>query len=63
MLVKTLWITPGSVKVVINEGVVTLKGEVENRATAEMLPDFVRRVPGVVAVRSDVTWEDENGRR
>jgi CBS domain-containing protein len=63
VLVKTLWITPGGVDVAVKEGVVTLKGEVENRATAEMLPDFVRRVPGVVAVRSDVTWEDENGRR
>ena len=63
VLLKSLWITPGNVDVVVNEGVVTLRGEVENRATAEMLPDFVRRVPGVVAVRSDVTWEDENGRR
>jgi CBS domain-containing protein len=63
VLLKALWITPGNVNVVVNEGVVTLRGEVENRATAEMLPDFVRRVPGVVAVRSDVTWEDENGRR
>ncbi len=63
VLLKALWITPGNVNVVVNEGVVTLSGEVENRATAEMLPDFVQRVPGVVAVRSDVTWEDENGRR
>ena len=63
VLLKTLWITPGNVNVAVNEGVVTLRGEVENRATAEMLPDFVQRVPGVVAVRSDVTWEDENGRR
>jgi CBS domain-containing protein len=63
VLLKALWITPGNVNVVVNEGVVTLRGEVENRATAEMLPDFVRRVPGVVAVLSDVTWEDENGRR
>ena len=63
VLLKALWITPGNVNVVVNEGVVRLSGEVENRATAEMLPDFVQRVPGVVAVRSDVTWEDENGRR
>jgi osmotically-inducible protein OsmY len=60
---KALWITPGNVNVVVSEGVVTLTGEVENRPTAEMLPDLVRRVPGVVAVRSGVTWEDENGRR
>jgi CBS domain-containing protein len=63
VLLKALWVTPGNVNVSVNDGVVTLTGEVENRATAEMLPDFVQRVPGVVAVRSDVTWEDENGRR
>ncbi len=63
MLLNALWITPGNVNVVVSEGIVTLTGEVENRTTAEMLPDFVRRVPGVVAVRSDVTWENENGRR
>jgi CBS domain-containing protein len=63
VLMKTLWVTPGLVEVTVKDGVVTLEGEVENRATAEMLPDFVRRVPGVVAVRSKVTWEDENGRR
>jgi CBS domain-containing protein len=62
VLVKMLWIPPGSVEVAVDEGVVTLKGEVENRATAEMLPGFVRRVPGVVAVRSDVSWEERNGR-
>jgi CBS domain-containing protein len=63
VLLKALWITPGNVNVVVNEGVVRLSGEVENRATAEMLPDFVQQVPGVVAVRSDVTWEEGNGRR
>jgi len=63
VLLKSLWIPPGNVNVAVDEGVVTLSGEVENRTTAEMLPDLVQRVPGVVAVRSDVTWEDENGRR
>jgi len=63
VLLKALWIPPENVQVVVEDGVVTLTGAVENRATAQMLPDFVQRVPGVVAVRSEVTWEDENGRR
>lgn len=63
VLLKALWITPGDVGVVVDDGVVTLTGQVENRETAEMLPDFVRRVAGVVGVHSDVSWEDENGRR
>lgn len=62
VLLNTLWITPGNVNVTVEEGVVTLSGEVENRETAEMLPNFVRRVPGVVAVHTSVSWE-ENGRR
>jgi CBS domain-containing protein len=63
VLLRALWIPPGDVDVAVDEGVVTLRGEVENRPTAELRPDFVRRVPGVVAVRSDVTSTDEDGRR
>jgi len=63
VLLRALWIPPGSVAVAVDGGVVKLTGAVENRATAEMLPGFVQRVPGVVSVLSEVTWEDENGRR
>lgn len=63
VLLRALWIPPESVEVTVDEGVVTLKGQVDNRVTAEMLPDQVRRVPGVVAVHAEVTWEDDNGRR
>ena len=63
VLVRSLWVAPERVVVDVEDGVVALRGQVENRATAEMLPDFVRRVPGVVAVHSNVTWEEESGRR
>ena len=63
VLVRSMWIEPERVVIDVKDGVVTLRGQVENRATAEMLPDFVRRVAGVVAVQSDVSWEEENGRR
>jgi CBS domain-containing protein len=62
VLLRSLWVAPERVVVEVEEGVASLRGQVENRATAEMLPDFVRRVPGVVAVHSDVSWEDD-GRR
>ena len=62
VLLRALWIPPESVEVAVTEGAVTLTGMVENRATAEMLPGFVQRVPGVVTVLSEVTWEDKNGR-
>lgn len=63
VLLRALWIPPDSVQVTVDEGVVTLSGHVDSRVTAEMLPDFVRRVPGVVSVQAEVTWEDDNGRR
>jgi len=62
VILRTLWIPPESVHVAVESGVVTLTGRVENRATAEMLPRFVQRVPGVVSVASELSWEDGNGR-
>jgi CBS domain-containing protein len=63
VLLRALWIPPESIAVSVEDGVATLRGHVENRATAEMLPGFVQRVPGVVSVLAEVTWGDDNGRR
>lgn len=54
ILRRTLWLEPGSVTVTVTDGAVTLEGEVESDADAELLPVFVSRVPGVVSVRSEV---------
>lgn len=54
ILRRTLWLEPGSVTVSVADGVVTLQGQVESEADAELLPVFVSRVPGVVEVRADV---------
>ena len=43
--------------VTVARGEVTLDGRVQLKHDAEMLPRLVRRVPGVVAVRSTVSWE------
>ena len=63
VLLRALWIPPESIAVTVEDGIVTLKGHVENRATAEMLPEFVQRVPGVVSVHAEVTWDEANGHR
>lgn len=63
VLLRSLWISPESIAVSVEDGVVTLRGHVENRSTAEMLPEFVQRVPGVVSVLAEVTWDDDNGHR
>jgi osmotically-inducible protein OsmY len=37
-----------------------LTGAVRRRSEADTLPQVVRRIPGVVAVRSEISWtEDE----
>lgn len=59
ILQRTFWLPAGAVEVTVCEGVVQLNGEVETRADAEMLPESVRRVVGVVAVEGDVRWRVE----
>jgi CBS domain-containing protein len=54
ILRKTFWAEPGSVTVTVADGRVTLSGEVETDADKEMLPLFVSRVPGVVAVNAEL---------
>ena len=56
VIFRTLWIAPESVNVTVEHGEVTLSGEVETRTDAELLPAFVERVPGVVSVRSTLSY-------
>ena len=52
----SFWLPPTTIGVAVKDGVVTLSGEIETRTDAEMLPKFVRKVAGVVAVESTLTW-------
>ena len=56
VLVRTLWMSPEDVEIRVHEGEVTLLGTTETRSTAQLLETFARRVPGVVAVRSELLW-------
>jgi CBS domain-containing protein len=60
VLLHTLWIEPESVEVTVEDGVVTLAGVVETRTIAEIISSYVRRVPGVVTVRSGLEWKTED---
>lgn len=52
------------VKVRVEQGEVTLQGRVESKTEAELVEASVARVPGVVAVRSSMTWRtDERAAR
>jgi CBS domain-containing protein len=64
VLLRTLWIQPDRVTISVERGEVSLAGEVENRTQAELAVLYVRRVPGVVAVTSELTWSvDDLARR
>jgi CBS domain-containing protein len=52
VLLRSFWITPGEVDVIVRNGEVTLTGTVESELLTELLPEAVQRVPGVVRVRS-----------
>jgi CBS domain-containing protein len=48
----------------VENGEVTLRGELESRYDAEALPSMIRRIPGVVGVDSELTgWDAENQRK
>jgi CBS domain-containing protein len=54
---RLLFLDPDDVVVGVNDGVVTLEGEMENRTEAHLLEELTRRVEGVVRVNSQLTFE------
>ena len=46
--------------VAVDAGDVVLSGAVERRSLAETLPALVGRVPGVVSVDAQLTWQDDD---
>jgi len=64
VVLSTLWIDPNRVSITISDGEVSLSGKVETRTQAELVEAYVRRVPGVVDVRSELEWSiDDLARR
>ena len=59
-LQQELWRDEQPIEVGIDAGEVTLAGEVRRRDEAAILSKMVRTVPGVVSVRSDLTWSEED---
>lgn len=59
VVLRTLWIAPERVEVSVADGEVQITGHVESKAEAELLPEFVRKVAGVVSVSSSLTWDDD----
>jgi CBS domain-containing protein len=56
---RQLWLAEDTVTVEVAAGEVVLRGSVERRGDAEVLPKLAAHVPGVVAVSSEVTWRED----
>ena len=54
---RLLFLDPELVKVSVDDGVVTLEGELENRTEAHLLEELSRRIAGVVRVESRLRYK------
>ncbi len=60
---RMLWIASDRLDVDVTQGEVVLRGQVDTELEAELLEKRVLFVPGVVGVRSELTWAvDRSGR-
>ncbi|HXG39942.1 MAG TPA: CBS domain-containing protein [Candidatus Limnocylindrales bacterium] len=59
---RILWLNPDQFEIVVADGVATIRGQVDRRSTAEMIDRIVAIVPGVIAVRTDVSWAIDDSR-
>jgi CBS domain-containing protein len=57
---QILWLDPTDLDVAVEEGVVNLSGRLDSESDIELLREFVRRVPGVVSVRSNLHARDDS---
>ena len=57
-----LWTDPRDVEITVRRGEVTLAGELDTKADAQLLESFAARVPGVVSVRSELSWRRDEVR-
>jgi CBS domain-containing protein len=57
---EALVLANGPLDVHVHGGETTIAGTVRTRTAAEILPKLVAKVPGVVSVRSELTWTDDD---
>ena len=63
VLERTLWLEPDTVELEVKRGAVKLAGMLQTRSDATLLERMVARIPGVVAVTSELTWNVDDTRR
>ena len=52
----TLWIDPDTIRVVVNDGVVTIEGQVERRSLIPVLDRLVLSTEGVIAFEHRLSY-------
>ena len=63
VIVRTALLQPGLVGVEVEEGEVTLDGQVDRRSEVRVIESLAARVPGVVGVTSKVSWRVDDETR
>ena len=56
VLARLLGHSPRDVAVHVEEGMVALRGQVQTRSEAEVIEGLAHRVPGVISVKTSITW-------
>lgn len=54
---RILFLDPDSISVEVDEGEVTLSGELDNESDSRLLEELVRRLDGVTRVENRLTWQ------
>lgn len=62
VILGAMWIDPADLRLTVSDGEVTVEGEVPTKADAQLFEHFASRVPGVVAVRSQLRWRMDEPR-
>lgn len=60
LLVDSFWIEPDGWSVQVSDGRVLLSGSMDRRSTVRIAEHAVRRIDGVVAVESDLTYAEDD---
>ena len=63
VLERTLWLEPDTVELEVKRGAVKVAGMLQTRSDATLLERMVARIPGVVSVTSELTWNVDDTRR
>ncbi|MFD9128705.1 CBS domain-containing protein [Kitasatospora sp. NPDC059571] len=61
VLGETLWLSPGTVTVTVDDGVVGLRGTVPQRSLVPVIERLCASVDGVVAVHQELAFEVDDG--